>query len=76
MFHELDTVVVTCDILEKGIVAGDVGVIAHLYSSKKLAEVEFVTGEGSTIAVETLPVAHIRPLAPKEILHARALDIA
>jgi len=76
MFNELDTVVITCDIHEKGIVAGDVGVIAHLYSNNEQVEVEFISGEGRTLAVETLPVSKIRPLAPKEILHVRSLDIA
>ena len=30
--HELDTVVITRDIAPRGIVAGDVGVVAHLYA--------------------------------------------
>ena len=76
MFNELDSVVITCDIMEKGIISGDVGVIAHLYNNNEQVEVEFVCGEGRTLAVETLPVSDVRPLAPKEILHVRSLGIA
>ena len=76
MFNELDSVVITRDIIEKGIISGDVGVIVHLYNNNQQVEVEFVSGEGRTLAVETLPVSDIRTLAPKEILHVRSLDIA
>jgi len=36
-------------------------------------EVEFVTGEGATIAVLTLSQQDIRPMHAREILHVRAL---
>lgn len=74
MVHELDTVVITRDIEPRGIVAGDVGVVAHLYRNGSVAEVEFMTGEGSTVAVETVRVSDIRPLGAREILHARPLE--
>jgi hypothetical protein len=74
MVHELDTVVIMRDIAARGIVAGDVGVVAHLYAEKDAAEVEFVSGEGTTLAVETLPITDIRPVGNREILHARPLE--
>ena len=39
MVHELDTVVITRDIALRGIVAGDVAVVAHLYRNGSVAEV-------------------------------------
>jgi hypothetical protein len=36
-------------------------------------EVEFVSGEGTTLAVLTLPQHDIRPMHAREILHVRAL---
>jgi hypothetical protein len=36
-------------------------------------EVEFVTGEGTTLAVLTLSQQDIRPIHAREILHVRAL---
>ena len=76
MIHELDTVVITRDIAPRGIVAGDVGVVAHLYNNGSVAEVEFMTGEGTTVAVETLPVSDIRPVGAREIMQARPLETA
>ncbi|MFW5826918.1 MAG: DUF4926 domain-containing protein, partial [Alkalispirochaeta sp.] len=43
MVHELDTVVITRDLPERGIVAGDIGVVAHLYADARGVEVEFVS---------------------------------
>ena len=76
MVHELDTVVITRDITGRGIVAGDIGVVAHLYTEGNVAEVEFITGEGTTLAVETLSISDIRPVGAREILHARSLETA
>jgi hypothetical protein len=76
MVHELDTVVITRDLPECGLVAGDIGVVAHLYADTHRVEVEFVSGEGATIAVETLSVDDVRPVGAREILHARPLQSA
>ena len=76
MVHELDTVVIMRDIPERGIVSGDVGVVAYMYSDNRGAEVEFVSGEGATLAVETLPISDLRPFGAREILHARSLESA
>ena len=53
MIQELDTVVLTHDIQEKGLRAGDIGAVVLSHGSGKAFEVEFVTGEGQTIAVLT-----------------------
>jgi len=45
----------------------------HIYGDGKAVEVEFVTGSGTTVAVETLSVDDVRPLGREEILHAREL---
>jgi hypothetical protein len=45
----------------------------HIYGDGKAVEVEFVTGSGATVAVETLSVDDVRPLGREEILHAREL---
>ena len=41
-----------------------------------MAEVEFVTGEGTTFAVVTLSCSEIRTIGRREILHARPLETA
>ncbi|GAB4506364.1 MAG: DUF4926 domain-containing protein [Anaerolineales bacterium] len=73
MIRELDTVVLTKDLEAYGLKRGDVGAVVHGYADGKAFEVEFVTGEGHTIAVVTLSEADVRPMRPEEILHVRAL---
>ena len=73
--RELESVVPTRDIAEHGLVSGDVGAIVFVHGTEAY-EVEFVSAEGSTIAVLTLAAADVRPLAGKEILHVRRLASA
>lgn len=76
MFNELDTVVLSHDLSEHGLAYGDVGTVVHVYEKNKACEVEFVTGEGKTIAVVTLTSADIRPMERQEILHVRSFAVA
>lgn len=76
MFNELDTVVLVKDLLEYNLTRGDVGTIVHIYAENRAYEVEFVTGEGRTIAVATLGDQDIRPMQKQEILHVRAYAVA
>jgi hypothetical protein len=76
MIHELDTVVLARDIEEYGLKQDDVGAVVHCYEDGKTFEVEFVTGEGQTVAVLTLSETDIRPMRRREILHVRELTPA
>lgn len=77
MFNELDTIVLSHDLEEYNLTRGDVGTIVHCYAEKNKAyEVEFVTGEGNTIAVVTLTSRDIRPMERQEILHVRSYAVA
>ncbi|MCI0435518.1 MAG: DUF4926 domain-containing protein [Gemmatimonadetes bacterium] len=73
MIEELDTVVLTRDVPEHGLVSGDVGAVVHRYEGGSLFEVEFVTAEGRTVTVLQLTPSDLRPMAGDEILHARLL---
>jgi hypothetical protein len=73
MINELDLVVLRRDLSAYGLEEGDVGTVVHCYGDGKAVEVEFITGEGETIAVETLEVEEVRPMQRREILHAREL---
>ena len=74
MNAELDIVVLVRALPEQGLCAGDVGAVVHRYAGGEAFEVEFVTGEGATVAVATLEARDLRPVASTEILHTRALD--
>ena len=69
MIKELDTVVLTHEIKERGLTDGDIGAVVHCYSDSNAYEVEFVTAEGKTIAVLTLTTNDIRPMNGREISH-------
>ncbi len=71
MFNELDTVVLARDLKAHNLTRGDVATVVHCYTGEKAYEVEFVTGEGKTIAVVTLEESDIRPMQRQEILHVR-----
>ena len=69
---EHDLVVLTHDIGERALRAGDVGTIVHSYGGGSF-EVEFVSAGGDTIAILTLSEADLRAMAQREILHVRKL---
>ncbi len=71
MIAELDTVVLAHDLPEYGLTQGDVGVVVHVYADDAAYEVEFVTGEGATVAVITLETESVRSMGQREILHVR-----
>lgn len=73
MMEELESVVLTRDVPKSGLRAGDGGTVVPRYGEGEGYEVEFVTGEGRTVAVLTLAAEDLRPLEDREILHVRKL---
>lgn len=76
MIKELDTIVLSRDIEEYGLKQGDIGTAVHVYKDNTAYEVEFITGEGETVAVLTLTPQDIRTMREREILHVRELSPA
>ena len=73
MPKELDTVALTRDIPANGLKAGDLGAVVHVYPDGRTYEIEFVSLDGETLALLTLTAGDIRPVAKREIAHARAV---
>jgi len=73
MIKELDDVVLTCDLPEHGLNAGDIGTVVLVHRAEKGYEVEFTSLDGDTIAVVTLMAGQVRPAHAGEIAHAREL---
>ena len=69
--NEHDAAVLTEDLPEHGLRKGDVGAVVMTHAGGAGYEVEFVTLEGETIAVITVTASQVRPVAPREIAHAR-----
>jgi hypothetical protein len=73
MIREHDRVVLTTNVAEEGLEAGDVGTVVHVHGQGEAYEVEFMTLDGETIAVATLRASQVRPVSRREMTHARPL---
>jgi len=73
MIKEHDRVVLLKDVTEEGLKAGDVGTVVHVYRQGEAFEVEFMTLDGTTVAVVTLPASYVRTVSNKDITHVREL---
>ncbi len=71
MIHELDSIVLTTDLPKYRLERGDIGTVVMVHRDGEGYEVEFITLEGETLAVVTLPASQVRPIASGEIAHAR-----
>ena len=73
---EHERIVLTMNLPEYGLQAGDVGTIVHVYKEAQVFEVEFVALTGKTVAVVTVPSYQTRTVREDEITHARAMASA
>ena len=73
MIKEHDRVVLLKDIPKEGLKTGDVGTVVHLYREGEAFEIEFMTLEGGTIAIVTVPASHVRAVSKKDVTHVREL---
>jgi hypothetical protein len=79
MAFELYTdVILTCDVPEEGLRAGDVGTVVDRHVVPGVAEegysLEFFDMTGNTVAVVTLPASALRVPTPADRPAARALS--
>ena len=76
VLKELDLAALREDLPAHGLIVGDVGTIVFVHGAEQAYEVEFVTADGRTIAVETLDADQVEPVAGRQILHVRKLALA
>ena len=74
MIEEHDRVVLTEDLSEQDLQAGDVGTVVHVYEEETAFEVEFFRLDGRTVAVETVPASAVRSIASTDVIHARTRE--
>ncbi len=71
----LETIIVTEDLLEHQVLAGDLGTVVEVYESPELAyEVEFVNPDGSTRALLTVRPDQVRTLSANDVLTTRQIS--
>jgi hypothetical protein len=73
---EHDCVVLTKNLPEENLEAGDVGTVVHIHRDGLAYEVEFVTLAGQTVAVATVEASAVRPVSKRDISHVRELVAA
>jgi uncharacterized protein DUF4926 len=76
MIKEHDCVVLTQDLTDGSLKAGDVGAVVHVHQGGEGYEVEFMTLAGETITVVTLLPSQIRAISRRDIAHVRELQTA
>ncbi len=76
MIQEHDSVVLAIDLPEHSLEKGDIGTVVLIHRGGEGFEVEFMTLGGETLAIVSLMASQVRPISPKEIAHARALEAA
>ncbi len=75
MIRELDRVVLTTNLRKHRLKRGDVGTVVLTHETGGY-EVEFVTLAGETVAVVSLTVEQVRPIAANELPHVRDFEAA
>lgn len=76
MLMEHDLAALRVDQPAYNLCAGDTGTIVSVHPTTASYTVEFMTLGGDTLALLTLPEAHIRRVADNEIAQARPLAAA
>jgi len=73
MIKEHDCVVLTTDVPNEGLEAGDVGTVVHIHKGGEGYEVEFMTLTGETVAIVTLLAGQVRQLTRRDLAHTREM---
>ena len=73
MISELDRVVLTTDIPEYDLKAGDIGTVVLVHAEGLGYEVEFITITGQSLAIVSLFKSQVRAIGDREIAQARVL---
>jgi hypothetical protein len=75
MIREHDCIVLTANLPDDGLVAGDVGTVVHIHGDAAAYEVEFMTLTGNTVAVATVLPSQLRPISTRDLTHVRELAV-
>jgi hypothetical protein len=73
MINEHEIVVLTEDVADAGLEAGDIGTVVHVHKGGAGYEREIMTLAGETVAVVTLRPAQVRSIQPRDVAHVREL---
>jgi len=75
MLHEHSQVVLNKALPHLGLEPGDIGIVVHVYAKGEAYEIEFVAMSGTTIGLETLSAADVKPVSATAVAHAREREV-
>jgi hypothetical protein len=75
MIQEHDWIVLTANLPNEGLEAGDVGTVVHIHRGGAAYEVEFMTLTSKTVAVATVLTSQLRPVSKRDLTHVRELAV-
>jgi len=74
MIEEHEQAVLTRDLPEHGLVAGDIGTVVAVHDKSAGYTLEFMTVQGDTIAIVSVDATDVRPAHDREVPHVRAAE--
>lgn len=75
MIKEFEQVVITKDLPQYQLKAGDLGVVVMIHGDHAGYELEIFGVDGHTLDVVTVEASQVRPVSNRDILHARERSV-
>jgi hypothetical protein len=73
MIKEHDRVVLTTDLPQYQLKAGDIGVVVMIHGEREGYELEIFGADGHTLDVITVEASQVRPVNRGDVLHVRVM---
>ena len=71
MIKEYEQVVLTADLPESNLKAGDLGTVVMIHGEHAGYELEIFSADGHTLDVVTVEASQVRPVSGRDVLHVR-----
>ena len=69
--QEYDRIILTENLEKYNLLVGDIGIVVDIKQGGKAFAVEFMTADGETVAVVTLPADQVRAAEKNDMPHSR-----
>ncbi len=73
MIKEFERIVLTTDLPQSDLKAGDMGVVVMIHRDNEAYELEIFSADGHTLDVVTVEADQVRPVSRRDVMHVRAL---
>ena len=73
MIKQFERIVLTTDLPQSDLKAGDMGVVVMIHGDNEAYELEIFSADGHTLDVVTVEAHQVRPVSRRDVMHVRAL---